>query len=87
MAVIDFHSHVLPGMDDGSKSVEMSLAMLHAMKAGRTDLVVASSHYYGHKESIDAFLKRRAHACANRIFFFKVKIFIKKFSAWLIKFR
>ena len=62
MAVIDFHSHVLPGMDDGSKSVEMSLAMLHAMKAGRTDLVVASSHYYGHKESIDAFLKRRAHA-------------------------
>ena len=26
--MIDFHTHILPGMDDGSKSVEMSLAML-----------------------------------------------------------
>ena len=26
--MVDFHSHVLPGIDDGSRSVEQSLAML-----------------------------------------------------------
>ena len=26
--VIDFHSHVLPGIDDGSASLEQSLEML-----------------------------------------------------------
>ena len=26
--IVDFHSHVLPGVDDGSASVEESMAML-----------------------------------------------------------
>ena len=29
--MMDFHSHVLPGMDDGSRSVEESIGMLHQM--------------------------------------------------------
>ena len=29
--VIDFHSHILPGIDDGSKSVEESLQLLRMM--------------------------------------------------------
>ncbi len=38
--MIDIHSHVLPGLDDGSHSLEESLAMLRlAAKAGTTDLV------------------------------------------------
>ena len=28
MLVIDFHSHILPGIDDGSRNVEKSLGML-----------------------------------------------------------
>ena len=43
--MIDFHNHVLPNMDDGSKSLEMSLDMLsHAFKQGITD-VVNTVHY------------------------------------------
>ena len=30
--MIDFHSHVLPGIDDGSDCVEESLEMLHTAK-------------------------------------------------------
>ena len=60
--VIDFHTHVLPKMDDGSKSVEMSLEMLHAMRAQGIDTVAATPHYYARHEDIDRFLERREHA-------------------------
>jgi hypothetical protein len=40
----DLHCHVLPGFDDGARSLEVSLAMLkQAADAGTTDLV-ASPH-------------------------------------------
>ena len=38
--MIDFHNHILPNVDDGSKSLEMSLNMLgHAAEQGITDVV------------------------------------------------
>ena len=43
--MIDFHNHVLPNIDDGSKSLEMSLNMLRfASEQGITD-VVNTVHY------------------------------------------
>ena len=52
-------------MDDGSKSTEMSLEMLRRMKAGGTDLVIATSHYYGQREELDRFLSRRSASLAR----------------------
>ena len=44
MSIIDIHSHILPGLDDGSKSLEESVEMLRqAAKAGTSD-IVASPH-------------------------------------------
>jgi len=40
--IIDFHSHFLPCIDDGSKSTEMSLEMLKKMKGQNVDTVVAT---------------------------------------------
>ena len=38
--MIDFHNHILPSVDDGSTSLEMSLSMLeYASKQGITDVV------------------------------------------------
>ena len=42
VAVIDFHSHILPGIDDGSPSVEQSIAMLQAEAAQGIRHVVAT---------------------------------------------
>lgn len=38
--MIDLHSHILPGIDDGSRSLEESVRMVHiAAESGTTDLV------------------------------------------------
>ena len=45
LSMIDFHNHILPNIDDGSSSLEMSLEMLeNASKQGITD-VVNTVHY------------------------------------------
>ena len=42
--VVDIHSHILPGLDDGSPSFNVSLDMAHmALHAGTTD-IVATPH-------------------------------------------
>jgi protein-tyrosine phosphatase len=42
--VIDLHSHVLPGIDDGPAAVEGSLALARAAVAQGTDTLVATPH-------------------------------------------
>ncbi|MCU1237751.1 MAG: hypothetical protein JWP63_5718 [Candidatus Solibacter sp.] len=42
--MIDIHSHILPGLDDGSKSLEESVAMLRMAAAAGTTDIVASPH-------------------------------------------
>lgn len=60
--MIDFHSHILPGIDDGSKSVEQSLEMLRALGAQGIKVVVATPHFYANDESVSLFLERRSAA-------------------------
>ncbi len=60
--MIDFHSHILPGIDDGSSSVEESLAMLSALKRQGVDTVVATSHFYASHRSPGEYLERRDRA-------------------------
>ena len=59
---IDLHSHVLPEFDDGSHSVEMSIAMLRREMEQSVDVVCATSHYYARQNSIPDFCARRAEA-------------------------
>ena len=62
LPVIDFHTHVLPEMDDGSDSVETSIGMLRKLRDSGVALAVATSHYYRWDEDIDSFLERRSEA-------------------------
>lgn len=59
---IDFHTHVLPGMDDGSNTIQESLLMIEKMRNAGVEIVVATPHFYPHCESIEAFLERRENA-------------------------
>lgn len=42
--MIDIHSHLLPNIDDGSRSVEQSVAVLEALAAGGVTDVVLTPH-------------------------------------------
>ncbi|MCL2060836.1 MAG: capsular polysaccharide biosynthesis protein, partial [Oscillospiraceae bacterium] len=60
--MIDFHSHILPGMDDGSGSVSQSLAMLRMYATQNVGTVMATPHFYREAETVESFLKRRGAA-------------------------
>ena len=44
--MIDLHSHILPGIDDGSKSLEMSLAMARIAVGDGITLMACTPHIY-----------------------------------------
>ena len=56
--IIDFHSHILPGVDHGSKNLETSLSQLKLMKKYGTDIAVATSHFYPEQMTLDDFLSK-----------------------------
>lgn len=60
--LIDFHSHILPGIDDGSKALEMSIRMLRVEAQQGIGHVVATPHFYPQYDTPERFLKRRAAA-------------------------
>ena len=55
----DFHTHVLPGIDDGSKDIEMTERMLQAEAEQGVSHVYATPHFYAHRRSVQQFLERR----------------------------
>lgn len=57
--VADFHSHILPGIDDGSASVEQSLQMLRREQQQGITRVVATPHFYAQQDNPRRFIARR----------------------------
>lgn len=63
MIKTDFHSHILPAMDDGAGDLSISLEMLKSMRSQGIKTVAATPHFYPHREaSVNDFLRRRAES-------------------------
>ena len=60
--MIDFHSHILPQIDDGSSGVKESLEMLEELSLQGVNTVVSTSHFYATQRSPQEFLARRERA-------------------------
>lgn len=60
--VVDFHSHILPCIDDGSSSVEESVQMLSEEFRQGIECVVATPHFYPHRHKPEVFLSNRENA-------------------------
>lgn len=63
--MIDFHSHILPNMDDGPDTMQESLIMLRQSFLQGVDAIVSTSHFYSHDEYPEEFLKRRDFAAGQ----------------------
>ena len=60
--IIDFHSHVLAGIDDGSHSLEESIAMLRIEAEQGVSHVIATPHFYPRHDTPEDFLRKRREA-------------------------
>lgn len=60
--MVDFHSHILPGIDDGSKDIQMTKEMLKISSVQGVDTMIATPHFYADRETIARFLAKRAEA-------------------------
>jgi protein-tyrosine phosphatase len=59
MGYVDFHTHILPELDDGSKNAKMSVEMLKALRMQGVETVVATPHFYPDRIDPKSFLARR----------------------------
>ena len=60
--MIDFHTHLLPGIDDGSRDPKMTEAMLREEKRQGVETVIATPHFYADQTPMGRFLEKRAEA-------------------------
>lgn len=60
--IVDFHSHILPNVDDGSSSLEQSVEMLELEAQQGIRHVIATPHFYPQHDSPMRFLSRREEA-------------------------
>ncbi len=64
---VDFHSHILPGADHGSDSLDMSLAQLGNAKKAGVDTIVATPHFYPNEDTVEQFIARREKAYSELV--------------------
>ena len=60
--MIDLHTHILPNVDDGSSSLEESLALLRMLASQGVTLTAATPHFYATSDTPEQFFRRREAA-------------------------
>lgn len=60
--MIDFHTHILPGIDDGAKDIAQSKSMIGLLAYQNINCAVCSPHFYPSQISLQEFLNKRDKA-------------------------
>ncbi len=55
MQIVDIHSHILPSLDDGAKTIEEALRLLSMMRDDGISDVFATPHFYSGKQDFEGF--------------------------------
>lgn len=58
MGYIDIHTHILFGIDDGSKTLEESIALLQQEKENGVTSVICTPHFYPEADTLEAHLEK-----------------------------
>lgn len=59
---IDYHCHILPGVDHGCDSMETCAGQLDYAKKAGIKTIISTSHFYPQNERVEVFLERRNEA-------------------------
>ncbi len=62
MKIVDFHAHILPGIDDGSRNPDMTAQMLKSAAEQGIKTIVATPHFYPDSMMFERFLRNRERA-------------------------
>ncbi len=68
MGLIDIHTHIIYGVDDGAKDIEESIALLHEEKRQGVDKILLTPHYgpkFGHPDK--ELLKEHFHMLCEKV--------------------
>lgn len=57
--LVDFHTHILPSIDDGAKNTEISIKMINELISQGIEKIVLTPHFYSNEISINDFVKKR----------------------------
>lgn len=60
--MVDFHTHILPGVDDGSRSMDETRELLNMELENGVTQIVFTPHFYADQMSIKTFLAKRQTA-------------------------
>lgn len=59
MRVVDIHTHILPGIDDGAKDVSEAVSMVSMQKKIGVNKIILTPHYNPY-DDLDVFLEKRS---------------------------
>lgn len=62
MQLLDLHSHILPGVDDGAKDIKTAITLLKDMKKQGITHVVATPHFDASGQSLPEFVAAVRHS-------------------------
>ena len=60
--IVDFHTHIIPNIDDGSSSYQETKMMIQTLFDSGVKSFVVTPHFYAENETPEIFLKRRENA-------------------------
>ncbi len=60
--MIDFHTHLLPSVDDGATDLSVSEKILNLLEADGVNKVVCTPHFYWRDSTVKGFLQKREHS-------------------------
>lgn len=67
MQLVDLHCHILPGIDDGAKNIEMSMQLLQQELDSGVVGICFTPHFYYERTTIDEFVANRRKAFSTLV--------------------
>ena len=61
-ALVELHCHILPGIDDGAKDLDMSMSLIRKELQDGAAGIVFTPHFHYERITLDAFVQQRKMA-------------------------